>query len=226
MKKLYLANWSYNMALVFDEIEKIVLNNNGKLCGHIPYDYPCLIENRELSAFIRESKERIERYEALEREKRYEPRTNALIELKDKLAKAEQIPNGPIETSHSSYIGFVFDGYYYYFQVSDNPFFEHHFQKIKVNEDGSYVGEYYLEEVKRDWLFDCLFKWSCTAEERREIANLIFNSLVNGRCSQQVYHREKVKVPNTYNNSYHWEWKEWYDKKVRNVNIRKEHEAC
>lgn len=84
-----------------------------------------------------------------------------------------------ITTNYKSYINFVLDGFIYSVSFDDNPFFEHYFQKIPVADDLKVKYKYYLEELNRDFLYDCLFHIDCNMEEIKEIANLIFNQLIS-----------------------------------------------
>lgn len=111
------------------------------------------------------------------------------------------------------YIKFVLDNMYYYFEIDDNFLFPHYYQKSKVV-DGRRRKNVYLEDFKSDWIYDCLFEDCCQADIV-EIANQIYNSLLQAKESE-VYHEKKViMVPNTYNDGCHRETvytpDEWID---------------
>ena len=84
-----------------------------------------------------------------------------------------------IDTNYKSYITFVLNGFIYSLSFDSNPFFNHYFQKIPVKEDLKVIYKYYLEYINKDFLYDCLFSIDCSNEEIKEIANLIFNQLMN-----------------------------------------------
>ena len=103
---------------------------------------------------------------------------------------------------------FVLDGFYYYISYDSNPFMPIMYQKIKINENGSYNGARYLyssEELNnRSWAekkelcfsfgYDNFFK-ICKSEDIKEIA---------------LYHLEQIKkeiIPGcesaSYTDNYH-----------------------
>ena len=62
-----------------------------------------------------------------------------------------------------------------------------------------------MEELKKEnWLFDCFFKAGAAYEDIKEAANIIYNNLMATPCS--VQYKEKKRVNNLYNSSYHYEW--------------------
>lgn len=111
------------------------------------------------------------------------------------------------------YITFALDNMYYYFQIDDNFLFPHYYQKIKIV-NGKRRKNAYLTKAKKDWIYDCLFE-NCNEAEIVEIANLVFNMLMQAEESE-IYHEKKtMMVPNIYNSGYHRETvaepDEWID---------------
>lgn len=111
------------------------------------------------------------------------------------------------------YISFMLDDMYYYFDIDDNFLFPHHYQKTKVV-NGKRRKNVYLEECKNDWIYDCLLE-DCGQEEIVEIANQVYNMLLQAKESE-IYHEKKtIMVPNTYNEGCHRETvytpDEWID---------------
>lgn len=96
------------------------------------------------------------------------------------------------------YIRFNLDDVQYYWQIDDNPYFEHYYTKVRI--EGGKVprgNQVYVDELPRKaWMYDCLFKISSDAEVR-EIAELALNALINARFSKVEPEREarRVKVP-------------------------------
>lgn len=182
MQKRYLTNWSYNAARIFDNLEKIVHDNGGILVSEWKRTQPrekYLIQNRTLSAAIHEKREFVEKLERLERPA---GRTE-----REELERMEAIDNTPRETFYGDYqyIAFTLDGVYFYYQVDRNPFFP--FYYTKSNADGGRVDRNtYLDDDKKEWLYDCFFTWNCSDADCLEAANLIFNMLMNAPFSHKA----------------------------------------
>ena len=179
IEKRYLTNWSYNAARIFDHLEKIVHDNGGILVSEWNHSSPrkkYLIENRTLSAAIREKEEFAEKLERLGR--------SAATEYRAELETMKQIDNTPVETYYGDYqyIAFLLNDTYYYYQVDRNPFFEFHYTKIPAP-GGKTDRNHYLDNDKKEWLYDCFFRWDCSDADRKEAANMIFNMLMNARYS-------------------------------------------
>ena len=112
-----------------------------------------------------------------------------------------------------SWICFVLDDMYYYIQLDDNPFFEMYIMKTPVV-NGKRLRNVYMDELSRDWMYDCLFKVT-SDEEAKEIANQLFNIALSAKPSQKYNDKHKIQVPNVYDGSWHWEMKydpdKWID---------------
>lgn len=201
MKKLYLTNWKYNNALILEELKKIIKNNGGTVAT----PDPCEMVNRSLNDVIRETEERINKLTSIEIEN--EKRTAYIKELKNKLSEYKKINNAPVVSSFADwhYIKIHLNNVYYYLQFDDNPFFPFYFNKIKLDNNNSYSGDYCMEELKKeDWLFDCFFKAGAAHEDIKEAANLIYNQLMIVPFS--IQYKEKKRVYNLYDNGYHYEY--------------------
>lgn len=112
--------------------------------------------------------------------------------------------NEPITVTHTTYISFVLDETYYYYQVDDNPFFEFYYNKTPIK-NGKRSKDAGLEADKKEWLYDCFFKSNCGQPDIIEASNLIFNMLCNAPMSKIIRDGRKQRVPNTYNDGYHME---------------------
>lgn len=93
------------------------------------------------------------------------------------------------DSNYDSYIVFMIDGFVYYVQFDNNPFFEHYYIKQACRHDdanGAYITDYgaYSNELNREFLYDCLFSFDCTNDEIKEIANLFFNQIISAPASQ------------------------------------------
>ena len=112
--------------------------------------------------------------------------------------------NEPITVTHTTYISFILDGNYCYYQVNENPFFDFCYIKTPIN-SGKYSRDAALEADKKDWLYDCFFESNCGQTDIIEAANLIFNMLCNAPASEIIRSSRKQRIPNTYDNGYHME---------------------
>ena len=113
----------------------------------------------------------------------------------------------PVKVDNSNYITFVLDNYHYYLQLDDNPFFDFHFWKTPVvNNKAS--KDAVAENLDKSWLWDC-FLYSderrAANDDRKEAANLIFNALISAPECKKRIDSHRVRVPNSYNNGYHYE---------------------
>lgn len=187
---LYLKSWEYNACLIFTELAKIVANNGGRVkkqnCGYIV--------NRTLLEDIAKKEERLE---AITR--KGFPADSLSVEIES----LKQIKNDPVKISNSTYISFVLDNIYYYYQVDNNPFFEFYYIKTPVV-DGKRSKDACLEYDKKNWLFDCFFGY-CDPADIKEAANLIFNMLLSANNSIIERDKTRRRVANTYNSGYHYE---------------------
>lgn len=202
-QRLYPSTWTYNAARIITELARIAENNGAK----VKYDrYSALISNRSIDSAIFETSERIKKLEKIESEKPgvNAARANAIKEYRAELERLENINNDPIKVTHTSYITFVLDDMYYYYQLGDNPFFDFHYIKTPVN-NGKYSRDAALMDEPKEWLYDCFFKFDCSNADITEGANLIFNMLMNAEKSEIIRDRRRERVPNTYNSGYHYE---------------------
>lgn len=111
---------------------------------------------------------------------------------------------------------FLLNGFFYEFEFDDNPFFPMHYSKIKVNEDGSYIGQrfgYTSDDKEPDTLtnnmaYDAIFR-ICDDQAIQDMAEHFVESLAdyfaNGKENDVVW--DEVRVPNVYNNRTHKERK-------------------
>lgn len=199
-ERLYLDNWNYNAALILQHMEKVITDNGGRICGQYSSSFfTNIISNRTLSGAIRDCRKLLERLEALER-------TEAAAARRAELERLEAIKNDPIPVNYSTYIGFILDGVYYEYSMDRNPFFNFYFRKIQVDENNSYSGDYYLENAKKEWLYDCFFRFDCSDADRLEAANMIYNDLLNAPFTEKAPRAtRRTRVYNLYDGGYHYE---------------------
>jgi hypothetical protein len=126
--------------------------------------------------------------------------------MKDDITEVENRTSGidpVIHVHHITYISFVLDDVYYYYQVDDNPFFPHQYVKAKVH-DGEYANSY-LDEVSQEWMNDDFFHDGLSEEEIEKAASRLFNQLIELPCSKVVQEWTWKNVPNTYDGQTHRE---------------------
>lgn len=203
-ERLYLTSWSYNAARIMSALAVIVENNGGR----VRYDYAAIISNRSLSHYIREREERLERIKAKEAEAdaRVLPAlAHAVKTFEQELEELSRIDNAPVRVTHTSYIRFLLDDTYYYYQIDDNPFFDFRIIKTPVV-DGRYSQDAGSEEDKKTWWYDdCFLSFRCSGDDIKEAANLIFNMLITAPFSKIIRNGRRERVPNRYDGGYHYE---------------------
>lgn len=216
-ERLYLDSWGYNAARILTALAVVVENNGGEIV-YSKYSSNYLLTNRSISGNILENEEKIEHAknnksdnsEFADKLDKYIARLEQEnAELREKYHDEMEIP---ILCTHKSYINFTLDGDYYNYNLDDNPFFPFHYWKYKVK-DGKYDANMLGEEDNKEWLYDCCFFRGMSQGDVVEIANLIFNFLCKARYSNPV--REKIRVPNYYDNRYHYEYK--HTEKMRKI---------
>lgn len=202
MEKRYLKNWDYNCARLLDCLKTIIENNGGKVKEFPKYE----IVNRTVDHVIEECKEKIALYEKyMEKTIVDEKFKTELQEYKNKLEKAINFNNKPLELPIYHQIVFVLDNMYYSYVLDDNPFFDFILWKTQVIENHQYA--VCLGEIveNKEWLFDSFFRFDCTTDDIKESANMLFNILVKFPSCKLDKEKEKKRVPNYYNNGFHYE---------------------
>lgn len=124
----------------------------------------------------------------------------------DNLKKIVEKAGGGVE-EHSpdfNYIRFVLNGYVYYFQIDDNPFFPHRYIKTKVV-DGKYSLNTYMDELERTWMERLEYLSRNTDECLELVAEDLYKTLLAAEDSEKYQEEEKRRVPNIYNNGAHIE---------------------
>ena len=103
----------------------------------------------------------------------------------------------PIKVTHTSYISFVLNDVYYYYQVDDNPFFPFYYIKTPIK-NGKYSMDAALEETKKGWLIDSFWGQHCSESNIHCAAEFVFNELSKARMSTVIRDFKRTKVPNLY----------------------------
>lgn len=209
-ERLYLTSWEYNAARVLSRLEKVVSDNGGSVIVR-DYNRYALISDRTLTACVKDAAEKVDRIRlSLEMyadndDGKNEGRRAVLAESLAKLEHYHSIDNTPIRCRWFTYISFVLDGVYYAINLDDNPFFPFTYQKIRLDSDNCYRGDYYAEELHKSWLFSSLYRCGCSEDDIKEAACMLYNSLLNGKFSGEHVEKERRRVANVYDGGYHYE---------------------
>ncbi len=201
-EKRFLSSWKYNAARILEEIENIVKNHGGELVATWQYSTPpewltkrkrFLIENRFLTEELTKEKEKLSRLEKL-------GRTEAARETQKKIERLFDIDNTPRLSYYADYlyIQFSLDGYFYYYSIDDNPFFDFHFARVKIEEGEKINQNYFLKNDSKKWLDDCFFYIDCSEADTKEAANLIFNMLLTEETNKTYTNRKRNKHATLY----------------------------
>ena len=199
-ERLYPDSWEYNGARIISKLAELVVENGGRVA-------PCkkaVISNRTIDNMKIECSLRLEKLKSLEEKKHKDVLVAAIEKKEEDLKELEQIKNDPIVVTHTSYISFVLENTYYYFQLDDNPFFEFLLVKTPIK-NGKYSKDAALEETEKGWLEDELLKIGCSEKAIEDAAKSIFDMLVTSKNSSIILDKKRVRVQNSYNNSYHYE---------------------
>lgn len=205
-KKLYLNSVSYNMVRVHDEVLKIATTAGAKIVKEKYNDTPITIYNRSISEKIRKNEKIIQ---ALEKHgKNADSLKKENEELENLFENSAYTSNGSKYSGfYGLYFRFVLNGFMYEYSQEDNPFFDAHVRKIKLDENNTYTGDFYCEnDEKHEYFYDSLFSINATNEDIHEISQALFDYMLNEvKTSQEYIERTKRRVPNYYNNGYHYE---------------------
>lgn len=201
---LYPGCFEYNCCLIMNELTRIA-ENAGAIIKPGTHGY---IVNRSILEKIEDKKADVKRMEETKKEYKGNAKIvkacNAAIKAyKAEIDELKAINNDPVSVEHT-YIQFVLDGNYYYFGFPDNPFYENYFTKTPVI-DGKITKDTYGVKDQKEWLFDSLWRINCHKDDIIEAANLIFNMLVNAGYSEKYRDGKKQRVPNRYNDGWHYE---------------------
>ena len=210
---LYFTNPRYNLALILAELAKIVTNAGGSVKPAYHHGY---IENRTFYECATEAEQRALRFEySIENGTQTDPEKieklkKAAAELRREAAELrKQGEESKAEASHTNYIIFTLDGYYYNIDFSDNVFEDFHYTKTPIRENNTISRDTYREKLNKDFFADCFFYIKDAkpeiAEDRKEAANMIFNQVTAANPCRIYRETYRKRVPNYYNNHYHYE---------------------
>lgn len=204
MEKRYFSSTNYNLTKMLAYLKTVVESKGGYIVyekGFNPYKNEYEVYNRTVLEAIYDCEreiERIERYNSAEKsvsERVLELRQRRLESLKRQITDLTQNQPEPFTTHFLQSIKFVYDGKLYYFQMDDNPFFPFHYQRTDINENGEALGTYLEEFSKKDWMFDCLFERETDEADIKEIADIVFNKLIESPDTEVYYESDYRYCP-------------------------------
>lgn len=212
---LYPATGEYNLCLILSELATIVANEGGTIK---PRTLGTIV-NRTLYEIANDYRRDAENFRA-----HAEKEPDAVLAAKLERAAAnatakaeavEAIPNEPRTIKATTYLEFTLNGYIYTVRTPENPYFieEYTYSKSKIDDAGKYPRYTYSNKLDIDaFMWDCFFRArttengkAATDEDRREAANIIFNQIIAGPESKIARDGRRTRVPNRYNNGYHYE---------------------
>ena len=199
-ERLYISTFEYNLCRIMSALAEIVIKNGGR----VKPQKKVIISDRSLEETKIKLSNRIDYLRELEQKSHKDIRSNAIIEKEKELKKLELINNDPIQITHTNYISFIYENNYYYYQMDENIFFGFYYTKTPIK-NGYYSLDTILEEEKKSWFYDCYLKFGCTENDIKKAAEYIFNMLLNSKYSNIRINKKRVIVPNSYNNSFHYD---------------------
>lgn len=210
-EKKYLKSWSFNSYLIIAELKKIVKRNGGFEVEDFPFikvSHKYEIENRTFW----------ETEQKIENEKNEKLKAFYIEHNKDYIKAKENDYKSIRQVNNANYLQFYFNRNIYYIQLEENPFFPHKIQKMPCSDDLKVSYNYYLEDLKDDFLQNIDEYSYMTDETIKEIAAKLFKQLKECRQSEVV--TQKKRVNNLYDSGYHYE----YIKEKRNYQQFKKYE--
>lgn len=182
-QRLCLTSWEYNACKIINALEKIVLDNGGR----VKRGYTAIISNRSLTEAVNKARSFVKRMEEFATpERKSTPEWKRVyLDRVNQLERLESYNNEPLEVTQLNYISFVLNGIYYYYQLPDNPFFDFLYQKAPIT-DGTYYAQGYLDRSKNEWMDDCFLMMNCSDADIKEAAYHIFNTLQTASYSRRT----------------------------------------
>lgn len=160
-ERLYLKSWEYNAARIISRLSELVIERGGR----VKPTHPALASDFSLTCTVAIAEARLQKLEEWQCGNYTEHRAECISKIITDLNSLRRIENEPIKITHTTYITFVLDGYFYYYQVSDNPFSEFLGCKMPVV-FGRYNSRAIMDIVDRKlWLTDTAMKCGFSEKE-------------------------------------------------------------
>lgn len=195
-EKLYLRGWEYNIARTLTKFaEKITAAG-----GRVKPLKNAIIYNRSIWEEITEIEYRLEKAHETEKNKKYFDAQRAKLET----LKQKKQDQKPVHATHTSYIQFVLNNDYYYISFDSNPLLDHRLTKTPIN-NGIVSRDTYSIEFDAGTIVNALWCKECNNETIDNIVDILFSIATNAKYSEIHRNARRVRVPNSYNNGYHYE---------------------
>ena len=200
MKKLYLSQWDYNKSLIFEELKKMVLNNGGLMVSDWQKKQEkTKIYNRTIKYKIESKQQHVEFLETRKEEmtKEQKQNINNVIDnyLKEIITLEKQYKKTTRIITNNGYLQFVLNGFLYYIQFDDNPFFDFYYTKQPINDDLTIKDNtIYFEKLPKEELFIKDYYLNYTKKNLKDTAKNIYNFLVNAKNSRIYKQRNNKKT--------------------------------
>lgn len=200
-QRLYATSWQYNSARILTRLAQLVTAQGGK----VKPLHPAVLSDRNLEDAIQETESKMNHLP--------EPNPDSWLDVRfivehhylNKLEELRAIPNTPIIVTHTSYISFAMNGFYYSYQLDDNPFFPFYYMKTPI-ENGTYSGDACLANEPKPWLNDNSFiRYGCSDSEIETAAQAILAQLLAAPLSTIRHDTKRTRIPNAYDSGYHFE---------------------
>lgn len=196
------TSWQYNSARILTRLAQLITAQGGKV-KPLP---PAVLSDRNLEEACTATQRRLESSYNAGPTSHPKERETQISNLQKELARFQAIPNAPITVTHTSYIGFTMNGIYYSYSLNDNPFFPFHYLKTPIDpKSETYSGDAYMEESSKSWLTDPLIGFGCPDSEIESAAGAILSLLLAAPLSTIRHDTKRTRVPNTYDDGYHFE---------------------
>ena len=202
-ERLYPASWEYNSCRILSRLA-ILIENAG---GNVKPLKKAVVSNRSGLDKIYKLQESIENWKQFtEKKPEYKETAQKAIKNAEKeIEELQQAEQEPITVTHTSYLIATLDGKYIHISFDSNPFFEFYLMKTPIRENGSYSRDAAMEEIKKDWLWDCFITGSAAEEDVKEAAAQILNIIQAAKDSPIIRDGRRQRVRNVYNDGYHYE---------------------
>lgn len=195
----YATSWQLNSARILTRLAQLVTAQGGK----VKPLHPAVLSDRNLEDACTATQRRLEYWNKLTFTYAPDERQTIVSKLQHELARFQSIPN-LITVTHTSYISFVMNGFYYSFSLDDNPFFPFYYMKTPI-ENGTYSGDACLENASKSWAVNALLGFGCSDSEIETAAQAILAILLAAPLSTLRHDTQRTRIPNTYDSGYHFE---------------------
>ena len=209
MKKLYFHASNYNMARLGNALAVLVAADGGEIIRSRYQEekeiHPnmCVYDIQKELFHVQNLISENKHPEHLEKFQRIADRKTEELEQAKKEQEEKSVLSWVASDWGGMALSWVNGGLYYHISLNDNPFMEHWF--IKAETDGKKYPVTVGGELEHGFLFDDLWKFSCSDETIKEMATALYNQVTEAATMKPYRETNRRRVRNTYNNGYHYE---------------------